>query len=217
MPRVEVSSNVVAAAIHPAPGEALPRPKGLAFPLPSWEKPFAMKIYTRTGDDGSTSLLAGGRVSKADLRIAVCGTLDELNCAVGVARAASPTSATDCALATIQRRLFEFGADLAGPASPANRLEPSVISWMESEIDRLSAELPVLKNFILPGGHGPAAQIHFARAVCRRAEREIVRLAQNEHVAASGLVFLNRLSDFLFVLARYENFLRGCSEEKWNE
>jgi cob(I)alamin adenosyltransferase len=176
-----------------------------------------MKIYTRTGDDGSTSLLAGGRVSKADLRIAVCGTLDELNCAVGVARAASPTSATDCALATIQRRLFEFGADLAGPASPANRLEPSVISWMESEIDRLSAELPVLKNFILPGGHGPAAQIHFARAVCRRAERETVRLAQNEHVAASGLVFLNRLSDFLFVLARYENFLRGCSEEKWTE
>lgn len=176
-----------------------------------------MKIYTRTGDDGSTGLLAGGRVSKADLRIAVCGALDELNCAVGVARAASPSSTTDHALATIQRRLFELGADLARPSPPASRLEPSVIHWMESEIDRLSAELPALENFILPGGQGPGAQIHFARAVCRRAERETVRLAQNEQIAANGLVFLNRLSDFLFVLARYENFVRGSSEEKWIE
>ena len=174
-----------------------------------------MKIYTRTGDDGSTGLLVGGRVSKADLRIAVCGALDELSCALGVARAARPSSTTDRALATIQRRLFELGADVAHPGAPANRLEPSVIHWMESEIDRLSAELPALENFILPGGHGPGAHLHLARAVCRRAERETVRLAQNEQLPANGLVFLNRLSDFLFVLARAANHRAGVRDVPW--
>lgn len=178
-----------------------------------------MKIYTRTGDDGSTSLLAGGRVSKADLRVAACGALDELNCTIGVARTASPFPSTDRALAMIQRRLFELGADLAEAEKglPTNRIDPLATTWMESEIDRMTAELPPLKNFILPGGGGTAAQIHLARAVCRRAEREVVRLSQSEVVGANGLVFLNRLSDFLFVLARHENFLGGVSEEKWTE
>ncbi len=176
-----------------------------------------MRIYTRTGDDGSTSLLAGGRVSKADVRIATSGALDELNCAIGVARAASPSPSADVALATIQRHLFELGAELAetGKQPPTNRISPSAITWMESEIDRMATELPALKNFILPGGGETAAQIHFARAVCRRAEREVVRLAQTEVVDASAVVFLNRLSDFLFILARRENLLGGVSEEKW--
>ena len=176
-----------------------------------------MKIYTRTGDEGSTSLVAGERVSKANLRVAACGALDELNCAIGVARATSPSAATDRALRAIQERLFELGADLAatGTCSSKRRLDSAVTAWLENEIDRMTAELPPLKNFILPGGSAAAAQIHLARAVCRRAEREIVRLSQSDQIDAGDLAFLNRLSDFLFVLARHENFLRGISEEKW--
>ena len=156
-----------------------------------------MKIYTRTGDDGSTSLLAGERVSKAHLRIAACGTLDELNCAIGVARAAGPTLSTDEALATIQRHLFELGADFAEAVrkSPA-RTDPVATTWMESEIDRMTTELPPLKNFVLPGGSAAASQIHFARAVCRRAEREVVCLSQSEQTDKTGLIFLNRLRTF---------------------
>jgi len=178
--------------------------------------PETMKIYTRTGDDGSTSLLAGERVSKAHLRIAACGTLDELNCAIGVARAAGPTLSTDEALATIQRHLFELGADFAeaGRKGPA-RTDSVATTWMESEIDRMTAELPPLKNFVLPGGSAAASQIHFARAVCRRAEREVVCLSQSEQTDKTGLIFLNRLSDFLFVLARHENLRSGVPEEKW--
>src|SRR5262245_11983152 len=178
-----------------------------------------MKIYTRTGDDGSTNLLAGGRVSKADLRIAACGSLDELSCALGVARAASPSRFAETALVTIQRHLFALGADLAeaGGRSPKNRLDPSATAWMENEIDRMTAELPPLQNFILPGGGETAARIHFARAICRRAERELARLAQTESVPANASVFLNRLSDFLFVLARHENLVCGAAEEKWSE
>lgn len=177
-----------------------------------------MKIYTRTGDEGSTSLLAGKRVSKANLRIAACGALDELNCAIGVARATFPSPATDQALMAIQERVFELGADLAATVtcSSKRRLDSAVTAWLENEIDRMTAELPPLKNFILPGGSAAAAQIHLARAVCRRAEREVVRLVQTEQIDAGDLVFLNRLSDFLFVLARHENLLRGVAEEKWS-
>jgi cob(I)alamin adenosyltransferase len=194
-------------------------PKALLSSFHLGKSAFAMKIYTRTGDDGSTSLLVGGRVSKTDPRIAASGALDELNCAIGVARAASPSPSADAALATIQRHLFELGADLAetGKRPPTKRISPSATTWMENEIDRMVTELPPLKNFILPGGGETASQIHLARAVCRRAEREVVGLAQSEVVDASALVFLNRLSDFLFILARHENFLGGVSEEKWSE
>jgi cob(I)alamin adenosyltransferase len=178
-----------------------------------------MKIYTRTGDDGSTGLLSGGRVSKANLRIVVCGTLDELNCAIGVARAATPAASTDEALATIQHYLFELGADFAAAEKGlrASRIGPAATKWMENEIDRMTADLPPLKNFILPGGSAAAAQTHLARAICRRAERAVVHLSQSESSEAGALVFLNRLSDFLFVLARHENFLSGVSEEKWTD
>jgi len=176
-----------------------------------------MKIYTRTGDDGSTSLFSGERVSKTNLRVEACGTLDELNCVIGAARAASPTTPADKSLATIQHLLFGLGADLAtsGKGRRASRIEPVAITWMETEIDRMAAELPPLKNFILPGGSAAASQIHLARAICRRAERAVVNLSQSEEINKNELIFLNRLSDFLFILARYENFLSGATEEKW--
>ncbi|HEY5812331.1 MAG TPA: cob(I)yrinic acid a,c-diamide adenosyltransferase, partial [Terrimicrobiaceae bacterium] len=132
-----------------------------------------MKIYTRTGDDGSTSLISGARVSKTNVQVEACGTIDELSCALGIARATSPAPSTDKSLATIQSCLFELGAELANPERnlPASQIDPPVITWLEAEIDSMAAELPPLKNFILPGGTAAAAQIHFARAICRRAER----------------------------------------------
>ena len=176
-----------------------------------------MKIYTRTGDDGSTSLFSGERVPKTSLRVEACGTLDELNCAMGATRAASPTAQANDYLATIQRHLFSLGADLA--TSGSTRHEPRInspeITWLETEIDRMESELPPLRNFILPGGSPAAAQIHLARAICRRAERTVVSLSRSEDISENPLIFLNRLSDFLFVLARYENLLRGVTEEKW--
>jgi cob(I)alamin adenosyltransferase len=176
-----------------------------------------MKIYTRTGDDGSTGLASGERVLKTNVRIDACGAIDELSCALGAARAAGPTSPTNKFLTTIQSYLFELGADLADAKEKrhAARIGPAPTKWLESEIDRMDSELPPLKNFILPGGSAAAAQIHCARAICRRAERAVVDVSQIEGVDANGLSFLNRLSDFLFVLARYENFLSGVSEEKW--
>ena len=176
-----------------------------------------MKIYTRSGDDGSTSLYSGERVSKTSLRVEACGTLDELNCAIGAARAASPAEPAENYLATIQHHLFSLGADLATPGEkrPEARITPVEVEWLETEIDRMTRELPPLRNFILPGGTAAAAQTHLARAVCRRAERMVVSLAQCEDIDRNALMFLNRLSDFLFVLARYDNFLRGAAEEKW--
>jgi cob(I)alamin adenosyltransferase len=176
-----------------------------------------MKIYTRTGDDGSTSLFSGERVSKASLRVEAYGTLDELNCAIGATRAASPAAPAERYLATIQDHLFSLGADLAtsGKRQRSARIKPVEITWLETEIDRMASELPPLRNFILPGGSAPAAQIHLARAICRRAERAVVSLSQSEEINMDALRFLNRLSDFLFILARYENLLSGVTEEKW--
>ncbi|HEY5742457.1 MAG TPA: cob(I)yrinic acid a,c-diamide adenosyltransferase, partial [Terrimicrobiaceae bacterium] len=176
-----------------------------------------MKIYTRTGDDGSTSLISGARVSKTDVHVDACGTIDELSCALGIARATSPAASTDKSLATIQSYLFELGAELANPErnSSASQIDPSLITWLEAEIDSMAAELPPLKNFILPGGTAAAAQIHFARAICRRAERAVVNLSHSQSININHLKFLNRLSDFLFILARHENFRTGTLEEKW--
>ena len=176
-----------------------------------------MKIYTRSGDDGSTSLFSGERVSKTSLRVEACGTLDELNCVIGATRAASPTAPTENYLATIQHHLFSLGADLAtsGKRQCVARINPIEITWLETEIDRMASELPPLQNFIFPGGSAAAAQIHLARAVCRRAERAVVNLSQSEQISKSALIFLNRLSDFLFILARYENLRSGVTEEKW--
>ena len=176
-----------------------------------------MKIYTRSGDDGSTSLFSGERVSKTSLRVEACGTLDELNCVIGATRAAVPTAPTETSLAAIQYHLFSLGADLAasGEKQGEAHIRPADVTWLETEIDRMACELPPLRNFILPGGSAAAAQIHLARAVCRRAERIVVHLSQSEHISKSALIFLNRLSDFLFILARYENLRSGVTEEKW--
>ena len=179
-----------------------------------------MKIYTKTGDQGETSLFAGGRVSKTHPRVEAYGTIDELNSLLGLARALRPSDRGDRWLAEAQHQLFHLGADLATPlhakADWISRMTASDIDWLETTIDEMTAELAPLKNFILPGGTGPAAAIQAARAVCRRAERRIVALAEVEDVGDSVLPYVNRLSDWLFTLARYENLQAGESESKWS-
>jgi cob(I)alamin adenosyltransferase len=178
-----------------------------------------MKIYTKTGDDGSTSLFSGGRVPKAHLRVEAYGTVDELNSVIGVVRAAQPHPQTDTWLAQVQRQLFHLGADLATPLEAKSdwvvRVKLEQIQWLESLIDSMTAELPVLTSFILPGGSPAAAQIHIARTVCRRAERLVVALQEHEALGEQVIPYLNRLSDFLFTLARWENMRAGFSEDKW--
>ena len=179
-----------------------------------------MKIYTKTGDDGSTGLLGPGRVAKCSLRIDAYGTVDELNAAIGVARAAGLDADSDSRLARVQDDLFAVGAALADPsptgpfhtALKANRAER-----LEGEIDELEITLPPLTQFVLPGGTAGAANIHLARTICRRAERGVVALGQSpeESVPAELVVYLNRLSDFLFVLARAANSRAGVGDIPW--
>ncbi len=179
-----------------------------------------MKIYTRTGDDGTTSLFSGGRVPKHHYRVESYGTLDELNSMLGAARASQPSSRADAYLAQIQEQLFYLGADLAtpldAPTSYVVRMTAEPVAWLEEAIDRLSADLTPMRAFILPGGSPAAAQIHLARTICRRAERIVVALAEVEPIGDYVLPYLNRLSDFLFTLARWENHQAGVPEEKWS-
>jgi cob(I)alamin adenosyltransferase len=178
------------------------------------------KIYTKTGDQGTTGLLGSGRVSKDDLRIEAYGTIDELNAALGVARASALDSSSDDLVARIQDELFAVGAALADP-DPAGPFHSAItqchVTRVEETIDALTAELPPLSQFILPGGAPAAAQIHLARTVCRRAERLVVSLMRRpgEDVPASILVYLNRLSDLLFVLARAVNQRNGVADVPW--
>lgn len=177
-----------------------------------------MKIYTKTGDDGSTGLFSGGRVSKAHLRVETYGTVDELNSVIGLARTAEPHAGAW--LQRVQNDLFHLGADLATPldanAAWVVRTPTESITWLEARIDEMDEQLPALKNFVLPGGCPAAAQLHVARTVCRRAERLAVALASQEAITPAALIYLNRLSDFLFTLARYENLKAGIAEEKWS-
>lgn len=177
-----------------------------------------MKIYTRTGDDGTTALFSGGRVAKSHLRVETYGTVDELNAILGVVRTHQPYG--DDWLAQIQRDLFNLGADLATPMDTKSdwvvRVDEARIHWLEQLIDQLETDLPPLKNFILPGGTPAAAHVHVARTVCRRAERAAVTLQMHEAINPQALVYLNRLSDLLFVLARWENHRAGLTEEKWS-
>ncbi len=176
-----------------------------------------MKIYTRTGDDGSTSLFSGDRVPKSHLRVEAYGTVDELNSVLGVARSARPTAPVETLLASLQSELFQLGADLATPGESRHvtRIDENQIAALEAEIDRMDTKLPTLKNFILPGGTPAAAHLHVARTICRRAERQTVLLAAHDAVNAHAVTYLNRLSDFLFTLARYENLLAGVPEPLW--
>jgi len=178
------------------------------------------KIYTRTGDDGTTALGSGARVAKYDLRIAAYGTVDETNAAIGVARthtAAEGLSELDAMLARIQNDLFDLGADLCVPDTgeppayePLRMTDPQV-ARLEQEIDRLNAGLEPLRSFVLPAGTPAAAALHVCRCVSRRAERLIVELAAQpgEHVGAPVLRYVNRLSDFLFVASRHANSKAG--------
>lgn len=179
-----------------------------------------MKIYTKTGDDGTTSLFSGGRVNKTHLRVATYGTVDELNATIGLARAQQPSSEALAWLAEVQNQLFQLGADLATPADASSqhvvRICEGEIEWLEGKIDQMTQRLPALKAFILPGGTLVAAQLHVARTVCRRAERKVVELGQNEPIGTFVVQYLNRLSDFLFMLARWENQQADVSEEEWS-
>jgi cob(I)alamin adenosyltransferase len=186
------------------------------------------KIYTRTGDDGTTALGTGERRKKYDLRISAYGTLDEVNAAVGIARLhtaqdASPDlAALDAVLSRIQNDLFDVGADLCtpgkgrGPGGARLTVTEAQVSWLESEIDRLNADLAPLKSFILPGGSAAAAYLHLARTICRRGERLIAELMDQpgESVGAEVLKYVNRLSDFLFVAARRANG-NGTGDVLW--
>lgn len=175
-----------------------------------------MKIYTRTGDHGQTSLFGGARVAKDDPRISAYGTVDELSSFLGVARAAWPSSSVDADLHQVQLDLFDIGAHLASPGtSRFTGPDPSRIEQLERSIDAMESELAPLKNFILPGGSLAAAQLHVARTVCRRAERLVVGLHDEDPATIATVAYLNRLSDYLFVAARFANAKHGTPDVEW--
>ena len=179
------------------------------------------KIYTRRGDDGSTGLFGGPRVRKDDLRVAAYGDVDELNSALGVAREELLQQADLLArIDALQSELFTLGAELATPDADqapkeVPRIGPEHVARLEQEIDRLTGELPEMKNFILPGGSRAGAALHFCRTVCRRAERKAVSLADGSPVSPQALAYINRLSDLLFVMARAANLRAGGREIPW--
>lgn len=180
------------------------------------------RIYTRTGDAGETGLFGGGRVRKDHPRVAAYGDVDELNSMLGVVRAAEPTDLADTLLQTIQRDLFAIGGHLATPdpervrkALEKAELPPARIIEFEQAIDAADAELTPLTAFILPGGTPKAAALHMARTICRRAERHVVALAATDPVPDQFLIYLNRLSDLLFTLARLANHRAGQGDVTW--
>jgi cob(I)alamin adenosyltransferase len=177
------------------------------------------KIYTRTGDKGSTRLASGAPVPKWSLRVEAYGAVDETNSAIGVARLATASDLVlDALLARIQNDLFDLGADLATPDGPhaaqALRIQHAQVDRLEREIDMLNGDLAPLTSFVLPGGSAAAAHLHMARTICRRAERSIAHLANEETVNPDALSYANRLSDLLFVAARWANE-RGAGDVLW--
>jgi cob(I)alamin adenosyltransferase len=184
-----------------------------------------MKIYTKTGDGGESALVGGQRVRKSHDRLAAYGTVDELNAALGVARAeiargSSAPIGLDALLAEIQNRLFDLGAELASPDPVAKKtalLEEADALRLEAAIDSHEEQLPTLRQFILPGGTATAAALHLARTICRRAERLIVVLNDREPIRDTALVYVNRLGDLLFVLARAANHAAGVADVPWTK
>lgn len=179
------------------------------------------KIYTKTGDDGTSGLIGGTRVAKSDIRLEAYGTIDELNSWIGLVK----TEITDRQIADtlylIQNNLFIIGSHLATDASKSDMRSKLVckkedILHLENEIDRMQNELPELTHFILPGGDKSAANTHIARTVCRRSERRITAISDSNELQNEIIVFINRLSDYLFVLARFLNFKKGISETLWD-
>jgi cob(I)alamin adenosyltransferase len=183
--------------------------------------PRITKVYTRTGDDGTTALGAGQRVPKDALRVETYGTVDELNSHVGAAIASGLEPRLGDMLRRIQNDLFHLGSDLCvteedKSARAVPRIEARHVEAVERWIDELSTELPALENFVLPGGTPGAAQLHVARTVCRRAERRAVKLSREEAVGDLVVVYLNRLSDLLFVMARWENRKKETPDVLWD-
>ncbi|HZZ70987.1 MAG TPA: cob(I)yrinic acid a,c-diamide adenosyltransferase [Pirellulales bacterium] len=180
-----------------------------------------MNIYTKTGDDGTTGLFGGPRVPKNDARIEAYGTIDELNAVLGLVRAAGLPSTYHQAVTRVQNELFDLGAELASP-DPIHMktatIGPRQVALLEQDIDGWEEELPPLERFILPGGTGAGASLHFARTVCRRAERRLLTLMDSPApVREAVLIYLNRLSDWLFVIARTVNYMAGCGDEFWEK
>jgi cob(I)alamin adenosyltransferase len=182
------------------------------------------RIYTRTGDAGETALGSGERVSKANIRIAAYGTVDETNSTVGIVRLhTAKLEKLDAMLARIQNELFDLGADLCVPDRGQKleweplRILPKQYERLETEIDELNGELTALRSFVLPGGHPAAAYLHLSRTICRRAERLIVELKshEGEHVSEGAIAYINRLSDFFFVASRWVNFKAADGDILW--
>ncbi len=181
----------------------------------------AFKIYTKTGDKGTTSLIGGTKVSKSHLRIEAYGTVDELNSYTGLCRDIFDDTTSQQTLKEIQDRLFTIGSSLAcdpekEPKMQIPDLKEQDVELLEKEIDRMNEVLPEMKNFILPGGHPTVSHLHIARCVCRRAERCCVRLnEESNHIDEIVIKYLNRLSDYLFVLSRYAGYLLKAEEIPW--
>jgi cob(I)alamin adenosyltransferase len=181
-----------------------------------------MKIYTRTGDRGDTSLFGAGRVPKDHPRVAAYGDVDELNSVLGLVRATEPADFFDPLLQSIQRDLFSIGGQLAAPdpapvakALAKANLSTDRVSEFERVIDESETQLPPLRAFVLPAGGPKAAALHLARTVCRRAERSVVHLAHESEIPGIFIVYLNRLSDLLFTLARLANHRAGVGDVTW--
>jgi len=182
-----------------------------------------IRIYTKSGDKGKTSLFGGKRISKDSIRIETIGTIDELNASLGLVTSASKNKKTHPILTTIQNTLFDIGSEIANPYSTGKNtkkifwLEQDKVNELEKIIDQVDSKLKPLSNFILPGGVESASRLHFARSVTRRTERNIIRLAKKEKVNSNIISYLNRLSDLLFVLARYENKRAKIGDLPWEK
>lgn len=179
-----------------------------------------MKIYTKTGDDGQTGLFGGQRVLKDDAQVEAYGSVDETNATLGVARAAGLSPEVDAAIERIQAELFVLGAELATPPDHRGRLRmpllgASEVSALEQLIDQLEAKLPALTSFVLPAGTAAASALHLARTVCRRAERRVIAVRDSAALRPELVIYLNRLSDLLFVMARHENQAAGVPDVAW--
>ncbi len=182
-----------------------------------------MKIYTKTGDEGTTSLFRGGRVSKHNSRIEAYGTVDELNATLGIAVSEISNDEVNTILSVIQNDLFTLGADLATVVDSGKnsgnivRTDDRMIERLEQFIDKYDTIVPDLSNFILPGGTKGAALLHYSRTVCRSAERRVAELASADEIGKNILIYLNRLSDLLFVLSRYENYVNKTPDVIWSK
>lgn len=175
------------------------------------------KIYTKTGDDGSTGLIGGKRISKSSQRIIAYGAIDELNSCIGIILASNLDNDIHDLLERIQNDLFVVGADLANPdlKIPTNRITENMVTFLETNIDKFEGELSPITYFILPGGDTVSAQVHLARAISRRAETHIVQLSENETINKTCQIYINRLSDLLFVLARLTNKRKMINDVAW--